>query len=302
MFGCCSRHRECSDAGKCLISDVSYADDCVYRKNLESGRIFYGKKQNGFFMDSYEEFRRRIDALTPDARAMFDNIVIDLCEYNRGVARCVVRNAHIEELEGIGLFEFRKLGAEFPMAKLGKWDYRKVLSLVYNNDEYIPLFRQAQEQRKKERKPLLDKLKAAKEQKQTEEIKCLEIEKKAMDAAKPGEDTKEFLRNWLNHEAVPLRDALAEPYRFACRKPELNCYIEEIYRDFLICGFDSRIYVRSPFAEDGLLSAFSYEDEEIRRLKLSKGYPQEDKNQRLAEIRQIRSVRTAKRRDTEDEM
>lgn len=51
-----------------------------------------------------------------------------------------------------------------------------------------------------------------------------------------------------------------------------------------------------------MLSAFSYEDEEIRRLKLSKGYPQEDKNQRLAEIRQIRSVRTAKRRDTEDGM
>lgn len=125
--------------------------------------------------------------------------------------------------------------------------------------------------------------------------------KKAMDVTRPGEDTKEFLRSWLNSEAVPLRDVLAEPYRYACQKHELRCYTEEIYRDLLISGFDSRIYIRSPFAADGLLSPFSYEDEEIRRLKLSKGYSKEDKEQRIAEIQQVRSARAAKRRDTEIE-
>lgn len=196
MLGCCSRFRECSDAGECLIQDeehckklpllqkenwhsmIELSRNCAYRKNLESGKIFYGKNQNGFSMDKYEEFRRRIDALTPSARVAFNNIVIDLCEYNRGATRCMVRNIYLEELEGIGLFEFRKLGAEFPMAKTGKWDYRKILRLVYDHEEYIPLFRQAQIKRQKERKPLLDKLKAAKEQKRTEEIKWLEAEKR----------------------------------------------------------------------------------------------------------------------------
>ena len=84
-------------------------------------------------MEKYQEFRRKIEALAPEARTIFDNILIDLCEYNRGVARCMVRNAHITELEEIGLFEFHKLGSEFPMSKLGKWDYRKVLELVYNH-------------------------------------------------------------------------------------------------------------------------------------------------------------------------
>lgn len=299
MLGCCSRYRECSDAGKCLIPDVSYAADCAYRKNLESGRIFYGKKQNGFSLDRYEEFRKKIDALTPDARAMFDNIVIDLCEYNRGANRCMVRNVHIAQLEEIGLFEFHRLGAEFPMAKIGKWDYRKVLELVYNNEEYLPLFKQAQERRKEERRPLLDELKEAQKQKNTTEIKRLENQKKALDVTNPGEDTKEFLRNWLNHEATPLRDLLAEPYRFACIKPELGGYMEEIYQDLLIDGFDSRIYLRSPYAEDGLLSIFSFEDEELRRLKLSKGYPEEDKNQRIEMIQQTRAIRTANRRKLE---
>lgn len=319
MIGCCSRFRECSDAGECLIKDeehckklpflreenwprmIELSANCAYRKNLESGKIFYGKNQNGFSMDRYKEFRRKIDMLTPGARTAFDNILVDLCEYNRGAIRCMVRNMYLEELEEIGLFDFRKLGAEFPMAKVGKWDYRRVLQLVYEHSEYVPLFKQAQEQRKRERKPLLDKLKAAKEQKKTEEIKSLEAAKKAMDVTHPGEDTKEFLRSWLNHEAIPLRDTLAEPYRFACKKPDLSCYAEEIYRDLLVSGFDSRIYIRSPFAEDGLLSPFSYEDEEIRRLKLSKGYPQEEKSHRLAEIQQARSARTARRRNIESD-
>lgn len=313
-FGCCSRYRECSNAGECLIKDeehckkfpllpkeswpdmIELSAHCAYRKNLESGRIFYGKNANGFSLSKYEEFRKKIDALTPDARTAFNNIVIDLCEYNRGSERCMVRNVHIQELTEIGLFEFRKLGAEFPLSKLGKWNYRKVLELVCGNQEYEPQFRQAQELRKEERKPLLDMLKAAREQKNTEEIKRLETEKKILDSKKPSEDTKEFLRDWLNHEAIPLRDFLAEPYRFACRKAELIGYMEEIYRDTLMSGFDSRIYPKSPFAEDDFLSIFSYEDEELRRLKLSRGYSEDERNQRMAIIQQTRSVRIANRR------
>ena len=45
-FGCCEKYIECSDAKKCLHPDKLYSRVCIYRKNLESGRIFYGKNKN----------------------------------------------------------------------------------------------------------------------------------------------------------------------------------------------------------------------------------------------------------------
>lgn len=41
-FGCCSRYNECSNARKCIHPDQMYATACDYRKNLESGKVFYG--------------------------------------------------------------------------------------------------------------------------------------------------------------------------------------------------------------------------------------------------------------------
>lgn len=40
-FGCCHRYKECSEAKKCLHPDQFYSKACWYRKNLESGKIFY---------------------------------------------------------------------------------------------------------------------------------------------------------------------------------------------------------------------------------------------------------------------
>lgn len=40
-FGCCSKYRECSEAKKCLHNNKFYSKACWYRKNLESGNIFY---------------------------------------------------------------------------------------------------------------------------------------------------------------------------------------------------------------------------------------------------------------------
>lgn len=40
-FGCCSKYKECSAAKKCLHDNVFYSKACWYRKNLESGNIFY---------------------------------------------------------------------------------------------------------------------------------------------------------------------------------------------------------------------------------------------------------------------
>ena len=45
-FGCCSRFVECSDAMTCTHPDELHAKGCMYKTNLDNGRIFYGKNKN----------------------------------------------------------------------------------------------------------------------------------------------------------------------------------------------------------------------------------------------------------------
>ena len=45
-FGCCSKYEQCSDARECLHSNPFYSLGCIYRTNLEAGRIFYGVNRN----------------------------------------------------------------------------------------------------------------------------------------------------------------------------------------------------------------------------------------------------------------
>ena len=45
-FGCCSKFIECSDARECVHENKIYSMGCMYRKNLDAGRIFYGKNKN----------------------------------------------------------------------------------------------------------------------------------------------------------------------------------------------------------------------------------------------------------------
>lgn len=45
-FGCCHLYEKCSDAKTCIQPDKLFALACYYKKNLEQGRIFYGKNKN----------------------------------------------------------------------------------------------------------------------------------------------------------------------------------------------------------------------------------------------------------------
>lgn len=47
-FGCCAFYEKCSDKKECVHEDQLYSSACEYRKNLDSGRIFYGKNKNIF--------------------------------------------------------------------------------------------------------------------------------------------------------------------------------------------------------------------------------------------------------------
>ena len=257
-FGCCSScrngekydYRVCSDAGKCLRGDER-AGHCQYRKNLENGRIFFGKNAVGFDADRYEAIRRNVDALPPEAKTVFDSIVLNLQEYNRCAKRCIIRNEHISELTTVGLFEFERMGPAFS----ARCAYSSYL---------LPIFKGT---------PIFEKI----------------IDGRKEDTKKPFEN-KTALLNWLNHEGVVLRDILAEPYRFAVLPIEKSIYSEEYYQDVLLLGYKSRIHPRSPLAEDGLLSNADYEKEETRRVKLSWGYSPEEKKLLLAAVQDCPKV------------
>lgn len=45
-FGCCSRYVACSDAKQCVHPDKNISKACGYKKNLDSGKIFYGINKN----------------------------------------------------------------------------------------------------------------------------------------------------------------------------------------------------------------------------------------------------------------
>lgn len=276
-FACCSRFRQCSDAGYCLISDEEYSNGCSYRKNLENGKVFYGKKANSFDRDTYADILQRINRLPAGARSMFDQLVIFFCEYSRGSMFCLIRNEHIKKLSSVGLFSFGKPGSSFP-ARCGFHVFWKPQL------KDSPVFRLAQAYRAAELKPLRDAKKEAKQRGDEEEYKRLEKELKRVEKRIPSEKTEEFCHRWLNAEAPQLRDLYAEPYKLAHRNLNTTQYLEEYYRDTLFSGIESRVYSLSPLAEDKLLAPAVYRDEESRRIQRSHGYSQEEKEKRLAAL------------------
>lgn len=284
-FGCCHRFRQCSDAGRCLIPDLDYSSACSYRKNLEKGLIFYGKNAAGFSSARYAEFLRRADKLPPFVRAVFDSLVIDFCEYHRGTVRLIVRNEYISEISSVGLFEFRPIGADFPRL----CDYRSFLRPKVDN---VPAFKEAKAVRKAERKDLSDFIAAAKLRGDSAAAARLQEKLDVL----YGEGTMDFMRWWLNHDGSFLRDILAAPYRAAFVSPDCAPYLEELYRDAYMTGVDSRIYHVSPLAFDGILSLYNCEEEELRRVKLSRGYSPDEKARRIEAIQTARSARAEARR------
>lgn len=45
-YGCCHLYEKCSEAKKCISKEKIYATVCAYKKNLDEGRIFYGRNRN----------------------------------------------------------------------------------------------------------------------------------------------------------------------------------------------------------------------------------------------------------------
>lgn len=74
-FGCCSSYRACSDAKACVIPDRNYSKNCIYRRNLERGHIFYGKNADNFKADVYQSLVDNYNALSENAAELLRSIL-----------------------------------------------------------------------------------------------------------------------------------------------------------------------------------------------------------------------------------
>lgn len=296
-FGCCSRYRDCSAVHRCIIPDMDYSTQCFYRQNLEAGKTFFGKHADSFSMSRYTELQHRTNMLSSTAKEVLNSILIDLLEFNRGALRTLIRKDCVSDLQKLDLFDFQSLQSAFPEL----CSYQVLKPIISDHPHYGSLFRQSQMARAAELAPLRNAKKAAKLQGNKSEFSRLDKElKKLSKNGKPSENTKDFLIQWMNSEGVSLRDELADPYRFARIRPSENRYIEELYQDTLLSSYDKRIYVLSPLTTDGWRTFYDWEEDELRRIKLSHGYSAEEKLRMVTAIQETRAACAGKYKEAKD--
>lgn len=88
LFDCCSRYRECSDAKKCLIANEDYSNACTYRRKLESGIRFFGKKAPDFDMTKYRAILQKYKRLTEPARELFNQLAVHFYDFGGELLLC----------------------------------------------------------------------------------------------------------------------------------------------------------------------------------------------------------------------
>lgn len=108
-FGCCSRYRNCSDTGVCLIPHLDYSKNCTYRKALEAGRIFYGKNANTFRNAVYQSFVDHYQALTPETAGLLCDIYYYSQIQKRGAKSIMLADVPgLSTLASAGFFRLEK--------------------------------------------------------------------------------------------------------------------------------------------------------------------------------------------------
>lgn len=64
QFGCCSQYRKCSEQKKCLFPNDESHKGCLYKANLEQGKVFYGKDAPGFNIEKYSMIKESYFSLS----------------------------------------------------------------------------------------------------------------------------------------------------------------------------------------------------------------------------------------------
>lgn len=84
-FGCCSRYSACSDARTCLIPHLDYSKNCIYRKSLEQGHVFYGKNADKYNNAVYQSFVNNYNALSANSSELLRGILYYAFIKKRGI-------------------------------------------------------------------------------------------------------------------------------------------------------------------------------------------------------------------------
>lgn len=73
-FGCCDKYRQCSAEGKCLQSE-EIGNLCLYKNNLDQGKIFYTKASPYFSQEKYNEIENHFQSLSALEKEIFAEVV-----------------------------------------------------------------------------------------------------------------------------------------------------------------------------------------------------------------------------------
>lgn len=108
---CCSRYRQCSDAGRCLIAGTDIADDCRYRLKLEAGEVFYGRRAKYFSQPDFDYCLRQFEGMCEAERETFLSCLYHFCDLC--FSTCFVfRSLELEALAARGLIKLHPAPAE----------------------------------------------------------------------------------------------------------------------------------------------------------------------------------------------
>lgn len=108
---CCSRYRQCSDAGHCLIVGADIADDCRYRLKLEAGEVFYGRRAKYFSQPDFDYCFRQFEDMCDAERETFLSCLYHFCDLC--FSTCFTgRSAELESLAARGLIKLYPFPAE----------------------------------------------------------------------------------------------------------------------------------------------------------------------------------------------
>ena len=235
-IGCCSRYRKCSDAMRCVSPYPDISARCVYRKNLESGKPFYGKNSICFDPDLYAKIQDSVGHMTEQAREALDYVLVVLRELKRGSRSCIIRAgqaALLLPLEELGVFSLTSFADLLPYV----CSLKAVRELLKKDAAGYDAFREAEKQN------LLQKKGGT-----------------AGAGTAPGES---FFKSWLMQSGRAYCEKLAVPYRVVSLNLDQITCIEELYMDRLSATYDLREYSLSPLAEDGLLTPLQIQEEKV---------------------------------------
>lgn len=96
-ISCCSRYRQCSELGRCLIAGTDIANDCRYRLKLEAGEVFFGKRAKYFSQADYDRCCEQFEQMSESERIVFLDCLYHFCD--RCFSVCFARrSAELESL------------------------------------------------------------------------------------------------------------------------------------------------------------------------------------------------------------